>query len=83
MRKAILSLAGASVLALVALAPTTTWAGRDWGVTVTPGGIHVGPKPDYRDRYYDRRRDRSAYRYRYGDDDWRYRRHRDPYAYDY
>ena len=74
MRKLILSLAGASVLALVTLAPTATWAGRDWGVTVSPGGVYVGPKPDYRDRYHYRDRyrydDRSAY------DDWRYRQYR-------
>jgi hypothetical protein len=85
MRKAILYLTGASVLALVAVAPATTWAksDRDWGVTVSPGGIYVGPKTDYRDRHRYRHDDygyKSSYKYRnrYDDDeDWRYRRYRD------
>jgi hypothetical protein len=43
--KAILYLAGASLLGVVALAPGTTWAksDRDLGITVGPGG-YVGPK---------------------------------------
>jgi hypothetical protein len=87
MRKAILYLAGASVLALFAFAPATTWAksDSDWGITVSPGGVHVGPKTDYRDRdryRYDDRSydDESSYKYRGrydDDDDWRYRRYRD------
>jgi hypothetical protein len=84
MRKAILYLAGASVLGMVALAPGTTWAKseRDWGVTVGPGGVYVGPKHDHRygDRdYRDRHRydDEYAYRHRYDDEDLRYRRDRD------
>ena len=73
MRKSILYLAGVSLLALAVLAPATTWAksDRDWGVTVGPGGVHVGPSY----RHYDR--DRYAYRHRYDDEDWRYRRDRD------
>ena len=62
------------MLALVAIAPGTTWA-KDWGVTVGPGGVYVGPKTHYRDHYrYD---DSYAYRHRYDDEDWRYRRDRD------
>jgi hypothetical protein len=75
MRKAILYLIGASVLALVAVAPATTWAKSSWGVTVAPGGVYVGPKHDY--RYRDRYDDSYAYRHRFDDEDWRYRRDRD------
>jgi|SwirhirootsSR2_FD_contig_81_2410531_length_322_multi_12_in_0_out_0_1 hypothetical protein len=81
MRKAILYLAGASLLGVVALAPGTTWAksDRDLGITVGPGGVYVGPKHDYRDRqrYDDRYDDRYSDRHSYKDDeDWRYRRDR-------
>jgi hypothetical protein len=77
MRKAIVYLAGASELALVAFAPTAASAGRDWGVTVSPGGVDVGPKADYRSDYR-YRRDRYDDRYTHydDDDDWRYRRDR-------
>jgi len=77
MRKAILYLAGASLLGLVALAPGATWAksDRDLGITVGPGGVYVGPKHDYRDRhrYDDRYSDRQSYN---DDEDSRYRRDR-------
>jgi len=77
MRKAILYLAGASLLGLVALAPGTTWAksDRDLGITVGPGGVYVVPKHDYRDRhrYDDRYSDRHSYN---DDEDSRYRRDR-------
>jgi hypothetical protein len=78
MRKAIVYLAGASVLALVAFAPTAASAGRDWGVTVSPGaGVYVGPKADYRSDYrYRRYRYDDRYTYHDDDDDWRYRRYR-------
>ena len=81
MRKAILYLAGASLLGLVALAPGATCAksDRDLGITVGPGGVYVGPKHDYRDRhrYDDRYDDRYSDRHSYNDDeDSRYRRDR-------
>lgn len=72
MKKAIRSLAGASVIALLALSPATASADpryhRDWdrgpdvSVGVGPGGVYIGR------RHYHR------YSYDYGPD-WRYRHH--------
>jgi hypothetical protein len=75
MRKGLICLAGAGVLALAAAAPTATLAKSDWGVSVSPGGgIYVGPQREYRyrDRY-----DRYSYRnWRDDEDYWRYRDNR-------
>jgi hypothetical protein len=76
MKKGLICLAGAGVLALVAAAPTATLArpDRDWGVSVGPSGVYVGPQRDYRYKRY--RYDRYSYRPGYDDDYWRYRYHR-------
>jgi hypothetical protein len=78
MRNTAISLAGAALIALAfAPQPASARNGPDWGVTVSPGGIYIGPKYDY--SYHHHRYNRSN-EYSYSDRDrdydyWRYRHH--------
>ena len=75
MTKTLGFLAGASALALMALATVPASAGSHVGVDVGPGGVYIGPRhQDYYDND-DWRRHRHHERGAYSDRDYRYRHH--------